>query len=120
MECTAGVFAIAAQLSRRPFRGLRFAGFYFGVRLLGLFIHIGLINLPVLLFFVGRVNPWKHYKGMGRPPPPSDFPPVPPWLQAMPLTMKAVTGNSKVFQKIAGFTLAHRGYGKHGRYKAQL
>ncbi len=98
-----GVFAIAAQIvAETGFEAFVSLGFYFGVVLLGLLIHMGL-NLPVLLFFVGRVNPWKHYKGMGRPLL-FGFSTC-STMVTLPLTMKAVTGNSKVSQKIAGFTL---------------
>jgi proton glutamate symport protein len=98
-----GVFGIIARIvAKTGFESFKSLGFYFVVVLFGLAIHM-FVNLPLLLTLVGRVNPFKHYKGM---------------TQALifgfstcstmvtlPLTMKAVTGNSKVSKKIAGFTL---------------
>ncbi|OGV83624.1 MAG: sodium:dicarboxylate symporter [Lentisphaerae bacterium RIFOXYB12_FULL_65_16] len=98
-----GVFGIVARIvAKTGFDSFRSLGFYFVVVLIGLAIHM-FVNLPLLLLLVGRVNPIKHYKGM---------------VQALifgfstcstmvtlPLTMKAVTGNSRVPKEIAGFTL---------------
>lgn len=98
-----GVFGIIARIvAQTGFDAFRSLGFYFLVVLFGLLIHAA-VNLPVLLTFVGRVNPLKHYKGM-----PSAL------LMAfstcstivtLPLTMKAVTGNSRVSEKISNFVL---------------
>lgn len=98
-----GVFGIIARIvAQTGFDAFRSLGFYFGVVLLGLFIHFA-FNLPLLLSVVGRVNPIKHYKGM------------PPALMmgfstcstivTLPFTMTAVTENSKVSEKIANFVL---------------
>ena len=98
-----GVFGIIARIvAKTGFESFRSLGFYFIIVLAGLAIH-AFVNLPLMLTLVARVNPWKHYKGM---------------VQALifgfstcstmvtlPLTMKAVTGNSRVSKKIAGFTL---------------
>ncbi len=98
-----GVFGIIARIvAKTGFESFKSLGFYFIVVIVGLAIHM-FVNLPLLLSLVGRVNPLKHYKGM---------------TQALifgfstcstmvtlPLTMKAVTGNSRVSKKIAGFTL---------------
>jgi proton glutamate symport protein len=98
-----GVFGILARIvAQTGFDSFRSLGFYFIVVLIGLAFH-AFINLPLLLILVGRFNPIKHYKGM---------------IQALifgfstcstmvtlPLTMKAVTGISKVSEKIANFTL---------------
>ena len=98
-----GVFGIIARIvAKTGFESFRSLGFYFIVVIMGLLIH-ATVNLPLLLVLVGRVNPIKHFKGM---------------TQALifgfstcstmvtlPLTMKAVTGKSKVSKKIAGFTL---------------
>jgi Na+/H+-dicarboxylate symporter len=98
-----GVFGIIARIvAKTGFESFKALGFYFVVVLLGLAIH-ACVNLPLLLRTIGRVNPIKHYKGM---------------LSALifsfstcstivtlPLTMKAVTGHSRVSKKIAGFTL---------------
>ena len=98
-----GVFGILARIvAQTGFDSFKSLGFYFMVVLMGLAIH-AFVNLPLLLILVGRFNPIKHYKGM---------------IQALifgfstcstmvtlPLTMKAVTGISKVSEKIANFTL---------------
>lgn len=98
-----GVFGIVARIvARTGFEAFHALGFYFAVVLIGLVLHMG-INLPALLFFVGRVNPWKHYKGMGRALL-FGFSTC-STMVTLPLTLKAVTGNSRVSHKIAGFTL---------------
>ena len=98
-----GVFGILARVvAQGGFEAFRPLGFYFAVVLLGLFIHAG-FNLPLLLTVAGRVKPWKHYKGM-----PSAIMMAFSTCSTMvtlPLTMEAVTGNSRVSKKIAGFVL---------------
>lgn len=98
-----GVFGIMARLvAETGFASFGPLGRYFGVVVAGLAVH-ACVSLPLLLALVARVNPLKHYQGM---------------VQALifgfstcssivtlPLTMKAVTGNSRVSKKIAGFTL---------------
>jgi proton glutamate symport protein len=98
-----GVFGILARIvSQTGFEAFKSLSFYFVIVIIGLAIH-AFVNLPLLLTFVGRVNPVKHYKGM-----------YSALLMAfstcstmvtLPLTMKAVTGNSRVSQKIANFVL---------------
>ncbi|MEE8605404.1 MAG: dicarboxylate/amino acid:cation symporter [Candidatus Aminicenantaceae bacterium] len=98
-----GVFGIISRIvAQTGFEAFRSLGFYFIVVLMGLAIHASL-NLPLLLVLVARVNPVKHYKGM-----PSAL------LMAfstcstivtLPLTMKAVTGNSRVSEKVSNFVL---------------
>ncbi|MFC2157074.1 dicarboxylate/amino acid:cation symporter [Acidobacteriota bacterium] len=98
-----GVFGIIARIvAKTGFESFRSLGFYFIIVLVGLAIH-AFVNLPLLLTLVGRVNPWKHYKGMGQ----ALFFGFSTCstMVTLPLTMKAVTGNSRVSQKIAGFTL---------------
>lgn len=98
-----GVFGIIARIvAKTGFDAFRSLGFYFLVVLLGLAIHAS-VNLPLLLSLVGRVNPLKHYKGM-----PSAL--VMAFstcstIVTLPLTMKAVTGNSKVSEKVSNFVL---------------
>ncbi len=98
-----GVFGINARIvATTGFSAFKSLGFYFIVVLIGLFIH-AFVNLPMLLRFVARVNPFKHYKGM------------PPALMmafstcssmvTLPLTMKGVMGNSRVSKKVANFLL---------------
>lgn len=98
-----GVFGIISRIvAQTGFESFRSLGFYFLVVLMGLAIH-ATVNLPLLLSFLGRVNPIKHYRGM-----PSAL------LMAfstcstivtLPLTMKAVTGNSRVSEKVSNFVL---------------
>ena len=98
-----GVFGIIARIvARTGFEAFRSLGFYFAVVLLGLAIH-GLVNLPLLVSLIGRVNPVKHYRGM-----PSALMMAFSTCSTMvtlPLTMEAVTGNSKVSEKVANFVL---------------
>jgi len=98
-----GVFGIMARIvAKTGFSAFESLGFYFLVVLAGLAIH-AFINLPILLKFIGRLNPIIHFKGM-----------ISALLTAfstcssmvtLPLTMEAVTEKSKVPQKIANFTL---------------
>lgn len=98
-----GVFGIISRIvAKTGFEAFRSLGFYFLVVLIGLAIH-AFINLPLLLTLVARVNPFKHYKGM-----PSAL--VMAFstcstIVTLPLTMKAVTGNSKVSEKVSNFVL---------------
>jgi len=70
--------------------------------LLALAVHAG-ITLPLILKFIGKVNPWLHFKAM-----------TTPLLTAfstsssnatLPLTMEAVENDSGVSNKITSFTL---------------
>jgi proton glutamate symport protein len=98
-----GVFGINARVvATSGFGAFKSLGFYFIVVLLGLFVH-AFINLPLLLRFVVRVNPIKHYKGM--PPPLITAFSTCSSMVTLPLTIKAVTGNSRVSNKIANFLL---------------
>ncbi len=98
-----GVFGIISRIvAQTGFDAFRSLGFYFLVVLIGLAIHAS-VNLPLLLTFVARVNPLKHYKGM-----PSAL--VMAFstcstIVTLPLTMKAVTGNSRVSEKVSNFVL---------------
>ncbi|MFZ1291988.1 MAG: dicarboxylate/amino acid:cation symporter [Melioribacteraceae bacterium] len=77
-------------------------GIYMSAVLFGLIIH-GAVTLPLILKFVGKVDPLKHFKSMRTP-----------LLTAfstsssgatLPLTMEAVEHNSGVSNKITSFTL---------------
>lgn len=98
-----GVFGINARVvATSGFGAFKSLGFYFIVVLTGLFIH-ACINLPLLLRFIARVNPFNHYKGM-----PSALVTAFSTCSSMvtlPLTIKAVTGNSRVSNKVANFLL---------------
>ena len=98
-----GVFGIMARIvAETGFSAFKPLGYYFGVVLLGLTIH-GLVNLPLLLRFVARVKPLKHYKGMASALL-TGFSTC-STMVTLPLTMNAVTGSSQVSKKVASFTL---------------
>jgi len=98
-----GVFGIiAAIVARTGFDAFASLGKFFLVVLAGLTIHF-FITLPLLLKYLGKLSPVKHYRGM---------------LSALmtafstcstivtlPLTMKAVTEVSGASKKAAGFVL---------------
>jgi len=98
-----GVFGIMAGIvARTGFDAFASLGKFFLVVLAGLGIHF-FITLPLLLKFLGKCPPVKHYRGM-----------VSALLTAfstcstivtLPLTMKAVTEVSGASQKSAGFVL---------------
>jgi len=98
-----GVFGIIARIvAKTGFDAFKSLGIYFLTVLIGLAIHAS-VNLPLLLGLVARVNPLKHYKGM-----PSAL--ITGFstcstIVTLPFTMKAVTGNSKVSEKISNFVL---------------
>jgi Na+/H+-dicarboxylate symporter len=77
-------------------------GLYMGTVILALAIH-AFISLPLIMRFIGKVKPFKHFKNMSTP-----------LLTAfstsssgatLPLTMTAVEENSGVSNKISSFTL---------------
>ncbi len=77
-------------------------GLYMIAVLIALAVHAG-ITLPLILKFVGKVNPWLHFKAM-----------TTPLLTAfstsssnatLPLTMEAVENDAGVSNKITSFTL---------------
>lgn len=100
-----GVFGIVAlQVSEAGdiMELARSMGIYMLCVILALFIHAG-ITLPLLVRFIGRVNPLKHFRAV-----------TTPLLTAfstssssatLPLTMEAVEHNDGVSNKITSFTL---------------
>lgn len=100
-----GVFGIVARQVNEAGDILELAksmGIYMLCVLLGLAIH-GTITLPLLLRFIGKINPLKHFRAVSTP-----------LLTAfstssssatLPLTMEAVEHNSGVSGKITSFTL---------------
>lgn len=98
-----GVFGINAKIvATTGFEAFKSLGFYFIIVLIGLIIHAS-VNLPLFVYFITRKNPFRHYRGM-----PSAL--VTAFstcstIVTLPLTMKAVTDNSKVSDKIASFVL---------------
>ncbi len=98
-----GVFGINAKIvATTGFDAFRSLGFYFVVVLIGLFIH-AFVTLPLLLYVVTRRNPLRHYKGM--PPALVTGFSTGSTIVTLPLTMEAVTENSKVSSKISSFVL---------------
>ena len=100
-----GVFALVAKVvaDQADIAGLikNLGNFVFCV-MSALMVH-ALITLPVIMRFIGKLNPFKHFKNM-----------ISAILTAfstassaaaLPLTMKNVQENSGVSQKIANFTL---------------
>jgi Na+/H+-dicarboxylate symporter len=100
-----GVFALAAKLmasQEDPIGTFESLGLYMLTVLLSLAFH-GIIVLPLILKFIGRVNPLKHFKAL-----------TGPLLTAfstsssnatLPYTLEAVEENSGVSNKITSFTL---------------
>ncbi|MFH0735784.1 MAG: dicarboxylate/amino acid:cation symporter [bacterium] len=104
-----GVFGIVAKITAEQAGNtdkmlslFSHLGIYMFTVLLALFVH-GTITLPILLKFVGKVNPIKHLKAMSTP-----------LLTAfstsssnatLPLTLEAVEINAGVSNKISSFTL---------------
>lgn len=98
-----GVFGIIAGIvAKTGFDAFASLGKFFLVVLAGLSIHF-FITLPLILKYLGKISPARHYRGM---------------LSALvtafstcstivtlPLTMKAVTENSGASKKAAGFVL---------------
>lgn len=100
-----GVFALAAKLmasQEDPLGTFESLGLYMLTVIISLAFH-GMIILPLILKFVGRVNPLKHFKAL-----------TGPLLTAfstsssnatLPYTIEAVEENSGVSNKITSFTL---------------
>ncbi|MFQ6046611.1 MAG: dicarboxylate/amino acid:cation symporter [Gemmatimonadales bacterium] len=98
-----GVFGINATIvATTGFEAFKSLGFYFGVVLIGLFFH-ATVTLPLLVRFVTRKNPFRHYRGM--PPALVTAFSTCSTIVTLPLTMEAVTQNSKVSDKISSFVL---------------
>ena len=98
-----GVFGIMARIvALAGFSAFKSLGVYFFVVIAGLCFH-AFINLPLILRFIGRVNPVRHYLGM--PTPLLTAFSTCSSIITLPLTMQAVTENSKVSNKVANFTL---------------
>lgn len=100
-----GIFAIVAKVVADQDNLISLVGTmgkYMGVVLLGLFIHF-FFTLPLLVKFIGGVNPIKHFRAVSTP-----------LLTAfstsssgatLPLTMDAVENNCGVSAKVTGFTI---------------
>jgi Na+/H+-dicarboxylate symporter len=98
-----GVFGIISVIvAKTGFDAFASLGKFFLVVLAGLSIHF-FVTLPLLLKYMGKLSPIKHYRGM-----------LPALMTAfstcstivtLPLTMKAVTEVSGASKKAAGFVL---------------
>jgi proton glutamate symport protein len=100
-----GIFGIVAKTiaDQEDLGGLVTSmGLYMLTVILALFIH-ALVTLPLLVRYIGKANPLKHFRNM-----------TTPLLTAfstsssgatLPLTMQAVEDNSGVSNKISSFTL---------------
>ncbi len=98
-----GVFGIMARIvAKAGFGAFKSLGIYFLVVLSGLLIH-AFINLPVVLHFIARVKPFRHYKGM--PTALITAFSTCSSIVTLPLTMEAVTDHTGVSRKVASFTL---------------
>ncbi|MGH8494915.1 MAG: dicarboxylate/amino acid:cation symporter [Gammaproteobacteria bacterium] len=102
-----GVFALVAEVvaSIDPSEMAELAqtvGLFFVSVMLGLIFH-AVVTLPALLFFVGRVSPWRHYRAMSTA-----------LLTAfstasssatLPVTMECLEKNAGVSNRISSFVL---------------
>lgn len=100
-----GIFGIVAKVVAEQddlLNLLGSMGLYMSTVLLGLIFH-GMLTLPLLLKFIGKINPWLQFKAM-----------TTPLITAfstssssatLPLTMQAVENNSGVSNKITSFVL---------------
>jgi len=98
-----GVFGINAKIvATTGFEAFQSLGFYFALVLVGLAIH-AFVNIPLLMYFVTKKPPLRHYRGM--PPAMVMAFSTCSSVVTLPLTMNGVTENSKVSKKIASFVL---------------
>ncbi|MBN2010878.1 dicarboxylate/amino acid:cation symporter [candidate division KSB1 bacterium] len=98
-----GVFGLIAKIvATTGFDVFRPLAVYFFCVLGALIIHFG-ISLPLILRFVGKVNPWRHYRAM-----------APALLTAfstssssatLPLTMECAEKNAGVSNRVVSFVL---------------
>ncbi|MBN1952757.1 MAG: dicarboxylate/amino acid:cation symporter [Bacteroidales bacterium] len=100
-----GIFGLVAvmvaeqEISRELFNSL---GKYMLTVVAGLLFHL-LITLPLILHFIGKVNPFAHYKAMAMPL-------ITAFTTAssnatLPITIEAVEEKAGVSNKVSGFTL---------------
>jgi proton glutamate symport protein len=98
-----GVFGIMARIvAKTGFSAFGALGVYFLIVLAGLMLH-ALVNLPLIMKLVAKFNPLHHYRNM-----PGALMTAFSTCSSMvtlPLTMDAVTEQTGVSKKIAGFTL---------------
>lgn len=101
-----GIFAIVAkEVSKNTGSLGNIAGslaVYMLTVVIGLIVHAG-ITLPVLVKFIGKANPYKHFKNMATPLLTAFS--TSSSNAALPLSMEAVEYNDGVSGKITSFTL---------------
>lgn len=98
-----GVFGINAKIvATTGFDAFQTLGYYFLLVLIGLMIH-SFITIPTIMYFITGRNPIRHYIGM--PPAMIMAFSTCSSVVTLPLTMQAVTDNSKVSKKISSFVL---------------
>jgi len=96
------VVGVVAEQRENLVEVLGTLGMYFLTVIIGLIVH-ATITLPMILRFIGRSNPWKHFQAL-----------TTPLITAfstrsssatLPLTIDAVENNSGVSNKISSFVL---------------
>lgn len=98
-----GVFGIVSRIvALSGFSAIISLIHYFLTVLGGLLIH-SLISLPLILFFIAKVNPLQHFKNMLLALQTAFF--TSSSMATLPITMECVIENSKVSKKIANFVL---------------
>jgi Na+/H+-dicarboxylate symporter len=100
-----GIFGLVAHKvaeQENLVRLVQSMGLYILVVIAGILIHF-FITLPLITRYIGKVNPWRHFKAM-RTPLITAFSTASS-SATLPLTMQAVEENSGVSNKISSFTL---------------
>jgi Na+/H+-dicarboxylate symporter len=104
-----GVFSLASkEIARQVLLGndvnelLIRLGWYVFIVVGGIFFH-GLVTMSVILYYIGKVNPFKHLRNMATPLITAFS--TSSTNATLPITMKAVEENNGVSKKIVGFTI---------------
>lgn len=98
-----GVFGIVARIiAQTGFEAIEGLVVYFFTVLGGLLIH-AVITLPLILSFLGKMNPWHHFKNMILALETAFF--TSSSMATLPITMECVIENDKVRPKTANFVL---------------
>lgn len=98
-----GVFGLVAKVAATTgIESLHSLAYFTGTVLLGLLIY-GFVILPLLLHFIGRVNPWKHIRAMG-PALLTGFS-TSSSAATLPVTIECMEKRVNVSNRICSFTL---------------
>lgn len=104
-----GVFSLASkEIARQVLLGndvnelLVRLGWYVVIVIGGILFH-GLITMSAVLYYIGKVNPFKHFRNMATPLITAFS--TSSTNATLPITMKAVEENDGVSKKIVGFTI---------------